>query len=460
MSAPQPVSGGQSATRQGLEGALTLRELLAVPSLGLRLLSAPEGSETVLSWAHPTELLDPRNYLSGGELVLTVGTVLAGEATRCETFVQHLVESGVSALGYGMGDVTDEVPEALVRACRHAGLTLVAVPPGVPFQAITKLLADRRADARAAPARRVQQLSTRLLGATAAGQPFDQLLDIVAGELGGRLEYREGELRWEGATPNDVRPDTSTLRHIASILALRKHGHDQAVAHRRAEGSRLLRMVAAGRADPEVLRDLLVEAGVATDRPMTLAAWPEGVADLVAARLADSAVVVDGSGAVLSVTGGDVSVIDVALDLALPCGVATVSVLGDFPLAVPIALSALGLSQRRGTPATQRDLVSFEGLMEQQPPARLEPFAESVMVPLVEHDRRHGTALVATLRAFLDGDGSIKATAGDLHLHPNSLRHRLRRISELTGRDPRVFADLAVLAIGTWAWDHRPRGRR
>jgi DNA-binding PucR family transcriptional regulator len=75
-------------------------------------------------------------------------------------------------------------------------------------------------------------------------------------------------------------------------------------------------------------------------------------------------------------------------------------------------------------------------------------------------DATSGTALVATLRAFLQGDGSVNATARQLHLHPNSLRHRLEPIAELTGSDPRVFADRVALAIGLWAWDRRPRGRR
>lgn len=65
-----------------------------------------------------------------------------------------------------------------------------------------------------------------------------------------------------------------------------------------------------------------------------------------------------------------------------------------------------------------------------------------------------------TLRAFLEGDGSVNSIVRDLHLHPNSLRHRLRRAGELTGSDPRVFADRVALAVGLWAWGRRPRGRR
>ena len=47
----------------------------------------------------------------------------------------------------------------------------------------------------------------------------------------------------------------------------------------------------------------------------------------------------------------------------------------------------------------------------------------------------HNTALLATLEEFLLRRGNISATSEALYIHPNTLRQRLRRISELTGID-------------------------
>lgn len=44
-------------------------------------------------------------------------------------------------------------------------------------------------------------------------------------------------------------------------------------------------------------------------------------------------------------------------------------------------------------------------------------------------------ALEATACAHLDGDLRVEATAAALHVHPNTVRHRLRRLRELTGFD-------------------------
>lgn len=61
-------------------------------------------------------------------------------------------------------------------------------------------------------------------------------------------------------------------------------------------------------------------------------------------------------------------------------------------------------------------------------------FAQEVLAPLLEYDTRHGTDLVSTLRVFLHNGGAWQNSARQLHLHTNTLRYRVARIEELTGR--------------------------
>jgi sugar diacid utilization regulator len=53
--------------------------------------------------------------------------------------------------------------------------------------------------------------------------------------------------------------------------------------------------------------------------------------------------------------------------------------------------------------------------------------------------------LVATLRTFAAHDLNAAQTAPALNVHPNTVRYRLDRVLELTGRDPRHFLDLVDL---------------
>jgi putative methionine-R-sulfoxide reductase with GAF domain len=72
----------------------------------------------------------------------------------------------------------------------------------------------------------------------------------------------------------------------------------------------------------------------------------------------------------------------------------------------------------------------------------LKGFAE-----VVRYDLRHGTALSATLDAYLANRCSVADTANELFIHRNTLRQRLGRIEELTGRPTDELGDWTVAAL-------------
>jgi DNA-binding PucR family transcriptional regulator len=54
---------------------------------------------------------------------------------------------------------------------------------------------------------------------------------------------------------------------------------------------------------------------------------------------------------------------------------------------------------------------------------------------LLDHDARHGSRLVHTLRCWLDAFGDVPAAAARAHVHPNTFRYRLGRLAEVAGLD-------------------------
>jgi DNA-binding PucR family transcriptional regulator len=61
--------------------------------------------------------------------------------------------------------------------------------------------------------------------------------------------------------------------------------------------------------------------------------------------------------------------------------------------------------------------------------------------PRVRDLRQREPVLAETLRAYLDGFGDVAATAAGLHVHPNTVRYRVRRVEEILGTsltDPEV----------------------
>lgn len=62
------------------------------------------------------------------------------------------------------------------------------------------------------------------------------------------------------------------------------------------------------------------------------------------------------------------------------------------------------------------------------------PFIDTIYA-LASHDQRRNTELVKTLEGYLDNGGSLVDTAVKLHIHRNTLVHRLKRIEELCDLD-------------------------
>lgn len=58
-----------------------------------------------------------------------------------------------------------------------------------------------------------------------------------------------------------------------------------------------------------------------------------------------------------------------------------------------------------------------------------------------------GGELHRTLASYLDGGGALESCARALFVHPNTVRYRLRRVTEVTGRDPTNPRDSLVLRI-------------
>lgn len=62
-------------------------------------------------------------------------------------------------------------------------------------------------------------------------------------------------------------------------------------------------------------------------------------------------------------------------------------------------------------------------------------FRERLLGPLRAYDEAHRADLIRTLETFLQVSGSWTRCADAMHLHVNSVRYRIQRIEELTGRD-------------------------
>ncbi|MGH3241359.1 MAG: PucR family transcriptional regulator [Spirillospora sp.] len=242
---------------------------------------------------------------------------------------------------------------------------------------------------------------------------------------------------------------------LAAIVALERARLDDPLSARRRRAQEIVTAVDAGAVDAGVVADLERFA------PMVAVAAsggdgiePEDVRTILAEILMETRPVlglVDGEviGLVPS-TGGPTTDTATAIEDALnalapglPGGGVAVGVSGTAGVPelrgiVEEARQARRLAATRRTRVRvvrHEELATHLLLLASVPDDVREMFKVRLLDPLRAYDKVHGADLVRTLEAFLRYSGSWTRTAEELHLHVNSVRYRIQRVQDLTGRD-------------------------
>lgn len=500
---------------------MLLGELVAEADLGLRWL-APAEEERPIRGVYVTDLLDPRRYLHGGELVLSGLMWWTGEESS-ERFVSALAGAGVAALACGTARLGDTPPD-LVAACERHGVPAVQVPLSVSFNT----LADR-VQPYAAPRR-------ELMAAVAAGADLNHVLALAGGDTGtdcwvlsaigsqvaGSAALSEAvcsrlaaELPRRHPVPCTVRVpattagtgsadgadgpdgtfllwpvDTGDAVEAARWWVVVRHGDD--VEGREAVAADVATVVAlvrgrveqarriAERAVQAVLPGLLdgtAGAAEATSRLESIgmsASDPVRVVSLTAGDAARSAALLrelaaaagtlavtaplEGAAVTLfSADAAELSDLDVRVrglvdaaaarcDEDVSVGISGVQAATELRAAVEEAAHARRLVESRGTAtgsetrvATAEELRTHDVLLASVPEDLRRSYRTRLLAELHDYDAQHHSELVRTLDEFLACSGSWARCAQRLHVHVNTLRYRLRRIEQITGRDLGAF---------------------
>jgi purine catabolism regulator len=101
--------------------------------------------------------------------------------------------------------------------------------------------------------------------------------------------------------------------------------------------------------------------------------------------------------------------------------------------AMTLGVSANGAEASRV--ATYKDLGSFQLLLSLQDDEALRLFCDSVLGPIEASEGGYGGELMRSLEAFIEENGQWERAARRLYCHRHTLRYRIKRIEELTGRN-------------------------
>ena len=118
------------------------------------------------------------------------------------------------------------------------------------------------------------------------------------------------------------------------------------------------------------------------------------------------------------------------LRAAVAAPVASLADLGSARAEVDRVLDRPGADQV-STLADSRTSVLLGEMVELV--AKQEQLRDPRLQTLLDDDQARGGALVASVERYLDRFGDVRAAAADLHVHPNTLRYRIRRAEHVLG---------------------------
>lgn len=486
---------------------LRVRDLVADPALGLTLVGGRAGLERAVTSAHVSELLDPAPWLEGGELLMTAGLALPTSRAGARAYVDRLAAAGVAAVGLGLGAQLrhQSAPRALAAAADDVGIPLLEVPERTPFLAVTKAVFERLAAEEYAAVTRASDAQRALTAAVLRPGGIDGLVSTLAAATGLRVVVTDAAGRAVVARPQaavedveEVRAELTRLRAVglrgsaavggpgggidvaplgvdrllgflvscgpgtpapaqrivlataASLLSLeleRRRAAEQEDERRRGE---LLRRLLAAPTSGERAGELLAEMGCGQPDSVRVVAVAGATEPLTPALRSRGAVHLAGEVDVLLVPGPASDLADVLARELGPgrAGVSRPVPPGAAPVALEQARRALETARRRSVPVVDAAALGATQLLLAMGDARLvRAAAQAVLAPLEKQDPRG--ELLRSLRAYLDANGAWEVAAAGLGVHRHTLRARMRRVEDLTGRrldsaDDRVELYLAL----------------
>ncbi len=314
--------------------------------------------------------------------------------------------------------------------------------------------------------------------------PFGTDLAAVA-ELYRQRRSDRRHLDWELAdrfpTPFAERPGTSEVAVVCEI-----HATDSAPRH----SGVLLAGIQRRRVDPGqkhagmttgthagMTTGTSVDPGRVEIEPQQPdSSWTDSAAGLLAVRsalhdvLPDLATSIDREGRLIGVTVGTQDGIAAEVnrrfgriaagltDIRLAIGVSARQRDESLAGAIGAAAAASTAARDDTAPVSLRvaDIDSAVGLFTAVPGGLQRRFAERVLGPVLDYDRRHRAGLLDTLAVFLGCEGSWRQAADRMHLHLNTVRYRIGRIEELTGRDLGRLDDRLDLYLAVRTLDQGP----
>lgn len=492
--------------------AMSVKELLDEPQLGLQLVAGAQGLGHSITWSHTSDLPNLWEWVSPGVLLMTNGLSIPSDPAGQVHLAQALANAGAVALAVGEKMHSPDFSDEFLKACDSLPLPLVSVPYPLPFMAISRSIAEASLLEESRRIKQTARIYDLLRKATTPGETWSQLLEGIGREIDARLYVVDDRClhTWQpgdAALPDDVlervrrissestaetrhflwssdggdsmmlmdipthphallvvlpagntQPDGVVLLHSATVLGLGLSRSALSMESRFQSGGEFLLQSFEGRIGVAEAARRLEEFGLMAGDLRLVAVPARSETGLPQVHRAlwrhgvnSICLAVEGKLHLLVSEDCPEDLLQHVLEARLPIGLSTPVGVDEIQRGLRESLWALGQAAAQGMRLVgYAEEGDWFGMRGHRDGAAL---VQRLLGPVIEHDRVNQTEFMDTLRSYLENQRSAQKVATLLFVHRQTIIYRIRRIRELTGLDLAESSAVAQLWLAFQAYE-------
>ena len=396
--------------------AVKLRDVMELPGMSeIKLVAGSAGLDRVVYWVHIVDIPDLINWVQGGELLFTTGIGIQYNLEQLPQIVRECFDKNVAALVINIGPYIQATPAAVISLADELGFPIFEVSWEVKLGEITRVIYNL-ISVKHIEERSVQDiLETLLYGSI---DNYDHLISRVASCHYDLTQFHQVMvIKFKNLAVYLSEAGILSEQQIL-VVKLQIQNNVQSVFERNDKKVLILFRL-------DTIITLLPTLRNHQEQCKT-----KKIAEEILEKFQESC-----AGLSLNIGWGNPcdDVRDVKKSLS------------QSEQAIRVAQTLPGTDKCMGFD----ELGFYKVLFNVKDREELEDFRNEVLFTLLEYDQKHGAELVNTLSVFLEENDNFIRVSEKLYIHRNTLKYRLQKISEISGRNLTNPKDRMLLYFAT-----------
>jgi sugar diacid utilization regulator len=393
-----------------------LRDVLELPSMSeIRIVAGAAGLDRVLYWTHIVDLPDLIKWVQGGELLFTTGIGIHSNLEQLPNIVRECFDKNVAGLVINIGPYIQETPEQVISLADELGFPVFEVPWEVKLGEITRVIYNFIA---------VKHIEGR------------SVQDILEAILYGSTDNHDNLVARAASCHYDLTQIHQVMvikfEHFTAYLREARVLSEQHILVFKLQIQNLVQSVFE-RNDKKVLVLFRLDTII-----ILLPTFKNHQEQCKTRKIVEALL-------------QEFKTRFTGLNLYIGWGNPYADI-RDAKKSLSQGEQAIRVAQT--LPGTDKymsfdELGFYKVLFNVKDREELEDFRNEVLYILLEYDQKHGAELVNTLSVFLEENDNFLRVSERLYIHKNTLKYRLQKIAEISGRNLNNPKDRMLLYFAT-----------